>query len=209
MKDHKKVDPQTYTTEIPADLAADLESLQAGVPAPEAVVEMDVEPPPVEPPDNTKLLKEIEDLKAQNARLEDKSLRIAADFENYRKRTAREKEEFFKFAAEGVMREFLDVADNMEQALAHMDTTDNLQALKTGVELTFKSFLDALKKKGAYPFDSLGKGFDPSLHEAVQTLPSDTVPSGCISAEIRKGYMLHDRLLRPAMVVVSTGVPEV
>jgi len=216
MKDQKKpVDPQAYSTTIPADLAADLESLQTegGAlrdphqvkpvdPVPDIVVEADGEI--TESREN----KEIEDLRYINAELNDRALRLAAEFENYRKRTAREKEEFFKYAAEGMMREFLDVADNMEQALAHMNTTDNLQSVRTGVELTFKSFIDALKKKGASPFDSLGKVFDPSLHEAVQTLPSDTVPAGCVSAEVRRGYMLHDRLLRPAMVVVSTGLPE-
>jgi len=147
---------------------------------------------------------QIDALTRENAELRDRALRAAADLENYRKRSLREKDDFQKFAVEGLLRDLLPVADNVDQAMAHLASSD-LPTVRTGVEMTYKSFLDALKKKGVTPFDAKGAVFDPNLHEAVQTVPSDDVPAGRVVAEVRRGYLIHDRLLRAAMVVVSTG----
>jgi molecular chaperone GrpE len=142
---------------------------------------------------------------AENAELKNRLLRIAAELDNYRKRAAREKEDMQKFAGEGVIKDFLSVADNMENALSHIDKTTDVATLRTGVQMTLKSFMDILKKKGVTPFDSIGQPFDPAVHEAVQTIPSENVPAGSVVSEVRRGYKMQGRLLRPALVVVSTG----
>lgn len=156
--------------------------------------------------------KEIERLKAENERLlaecaemKDKALRAAAELENFRRRVLREKEDFQKFAAEGVLRDLLPVADHVDAAMSHMGESADLATLREGVEITYRGFLDVLKKKGVTPIESKGMTFDPNLHEAVQMEPSDEVPPSRVVREVRRGYMLHDRLLRPALVVVSTG----
>lgn len=144
---------------------------------------------------------------AENAELKDRALRAAADLENYRKRALRDRDEFQKFAIEGLLRDLLPVADNVDQAVLHLASSD-LPTVRTGVEMTYKSFLDVLKKKGVTPFTSTGEPFDPNMHEAVQMVASTEVPAGRVVSEVRRGYMIHDRLLRAAMVVVSTGAPK-
>jgi len=92
--------------------------------------------------------------------------------------------------------------------LRDLELARHQRAVRTGVEMTYKSFLDALKKKGVTPFDSRGEPFDPNLHEAVQMVASAEVPAGRVVSEVRRGYRIHDRLLRAAMVVVSTGASK-
>jgi len=154
------------------------------------------------------VLMELAKLMAENEGLKDQLLRTAAEFENYRKRVQREKEEYLKYASEGILRDFLAVADNMENAMAHLEKGGDYSSLKSGVEITLRSFFDVLEKKGVVRLESTGKVFDPSRHEAIHTLASENVPAGHIISEARPGYMLNGRLLRPAMVVVSSGMPE-
>lgn len=215
-----------YSTKIPDDLINDLNGMAADpgrpattddvkeLPLPVEELPVPIEDLPVQVEEHSKsgilkklesAQKEIDRLKTENESLQENKLRLQADNENYRKRVSREKEDLQKYAAESLLREFLPVADNMEKALEHMNRTDNVETLKTGVEMTYKSFLNVLKNKGVTPYESLGKPFDPNLHEAIQTSPSEVIPAGCVSAVIRRGYMLSDRLLRASMVVVSTG----
>ena len=129
--------------------------------------------------------------------------RTLADFDNYRKRTSRDREELVKFATSEAVRDMLPTADNL--ALALNQAKDKEDPFVKGVQLAYDSFLKALKDHGAEPFDSVGETLDPNRHEAIATLPSETVEEGKIANEVKKGWMLNGRLLRAAQVVVSAG----
>lgn len=128
-------------------------------------------------------------------------LRVAADFENWKKRSAREKEDTIRFGLERVVKDLLPVADNLERAVNA--SSADAEALLQGVQLVLRQFLDVLAKNGAVPFESVGEPFDPARHEALMQQESDSVPPQTVLSEMAKGYMLHDRLVRPAAVVVS------
>ena len=129
--------------------------------------------------------------------------RLLADFDNYRKRVSRDREELVKFAASDAIGDMLGTADNL--ALARGQAKDQEDPFVKGVKLAYEGFLKALKDHGAEPFESVGEVLDPSRHEAIATLPSDSVEEGRISNEAKKGWMLNGRLLRAAQVVVSSG----
>lgn len=129
--------------------------------------------------------------------------RMLADFDNYRKRVSRDREELVKFAASETVKDMLVTADNL--ALALGQAKDPEDPFVKGVQLAYESFLKALKDHGAEPFESVGEELDPNRHEAIATLPSDSMAEGKISTEVKKGWMLNGRLLRAAQVVVSSG----
>jgi len=129
--------------------------------------------------------------------------RTLADFDNYRKRASRDREELVKFATAEAVRDMLPTADNL--ALALDQAKDKEDPFVKGVQLAYDGFLKALKDHGAEPFDSVGETLDPNRHEAIATLPSETIEEGKISTEVKKGWMLNGRLLRAAQVVVSSG----
>ena len=129
--------------------------------------------------------------------------RMLADFDNYRKRVSRDREELVKFAASETVKDMLVTADNL--ALAIGQAKDPEDPFVKGVQLAYESFLKALKDHGAEPFESVGEELDPNRHEAIATLPSDSIEEGKISTEVKKGWMLNGRLLRAAQVVVSSG----
>jgi len=145
------------------------------------------------------LVKKDEEIK----QLQDRILRMAAEMENTRKRLEREKSECISFANEGMIRGLLPVIDNLERAVQHGEDDATCQSLLEGVRLTLKSFGEVLGKFGCVPFDAVGKTLDPNFHEAVMQQESSEHPEKTILQELQKGYMLHDRLLRPAMVIVS------
>jgi molecular chaperone GrpE len=135
----------------------------------------------------------------------DRLTRISADFENYKKRQGREKDDAIKFGNEKAFKEFLPVLDNLQRALtAGGDATG---AFVDGVRLVTKQFEDAMARLGVVGFDSVGEVFDPARHEAVSSRADATIPAQHVAEEYQRGYFLHDRLLRPALVVVSLG-PE-
>ena len=129
--------------------------------------------------------------------------RTLADFDNYRKRTSRDREELVKFATAEAVKDILPTADNL--ALALDQAKDKEDPFVKGVQLAYEGLLKALKEHGAEPFESIGETLDPNRHEAIATLPSETVEEGKISNEVKKGWMLNGRLLRAAQVVVSSG----
>ena len=129
--------------------------------------------------------------------------RTLADFDNYRKRASRDREELVKFATSEAVKDMLPTVDNL--ALALDQAKDKEDPFVKGVQLAYDGFLTALKDHGAEPFDSVGETLDPNRHEAIATLPSETVEEGKISTEVKKGWMLNGRLLRAAQVVVSSG----
>lgn len=133
----------------------------------------------------------------------DRLARVSADFDNFKKRQTKEKTEAIKFANEGVIKEILPVLDNLLRALAAAGADGG--SLLDGVKLVAKQLEDVLGKFGVVGFDAAGQPFDPSRHEAVGSRPDASVPSQHVCEEYQRGYMLHDRLLRPALVVVSMG----
>jgi molecular chaperone GrpE len=147
-------------------------------------------------------------LEAAQAKAEenyDRLLRITAEFENYKKRSQREMDDFRKFANETLIKEILPIVDNLERALAieHVGTEAAVEGLKDGVQMTLQGLTDTLKRFGVTPVESEGKPFDPNVHQAVSQEESKQLPDDTVSKELQKGYMLNDRLLRPSMVVVS------
>jgi len=134
----------------------------------------------------------------------DRWLRVSAEFENYKKRAAREMNDFRKFANESFVKAMLPVVDNLDRAIEsssnnkHADTS-----MLEGVNMTLKEILKIFEQFNVKPFESLRKTFDPSLHQAVMQDETEAHPENSVVKELQKGYMMHDRLLRPAMVVVS------
>lgn len=139
----------------------------------------------------------------------DRYLRLAAEFDNYKKRTARELEDFRKFSNEKLLKALLPVVDNLELAVgsAANDAKDK-QSIVEGVDLTLKEVFKIFEQFGVQPIDALGKPFDPSFHQAVLREETDTQPENTVIKEFQKGYLLNERLLRPAMVVVAASKAE-
>ena len=141
----------------------------------------------------------------ETAQLRDRYLRLLADFENFRRRSEREKADFYKYAMAGVLKDLLPVLDNFDRALDHAEEGDEFHK---GVLLIYKQLYDMLQKHGLKPIEESGVPFDPNVHEAVVREEDPSVPSHTVTAVLQKGYILHDRLLRPAMVKVAVGGEE-
>jgi molecular chaperone GrpE len=135
----------------------------------------------------------------------DRYVRTLADFENFRKRSEREKDDFRRYALVGVIRDLLPVIDNFDRALEHADQDDEFHK---GVALIYKQLFDVLQRHGLRPIAESGVRFDPNIHEAVVREEDPSVPSHTVVAILQKGYFLHDRLLRPALVRVAVGGVE-
>ena len=158
------------------------------------------ETPESEPDDETQ--KEADDL-------QQKYIRLAADFENYKKRLAKEKADVIAYGNEELIKALLNVLDNLERALEHTDSGDDSPALLEGVKLVHKQFVSCLEKFGVTNIDaSKGTEFDPRYHQAIERVESKELSSDMILSEMLPGYMLKDRLIRPALVVVSKGVED-
>jgi molecular chaperone GrpE len=155
----------------------------------------DVEPTPVEEATIDRTQDEIAEL---NARL----ARAHADYENFRRRSTKEREEFATYANQRLILSLLPVLDNLERALS-TPTTDGDEKLRQGLEMTARSFREALAKEGATPIVAVGQPFDPKLHEAVMTVESDEHEDGTVILEFQKGFRLGERVVRPSMVQVS------
>jgi len=143
--------------------------------------------------------------KRREASPADQLLRLRADFENYRKRTLREKNEIYRRANEDVMMELLSVLDHMELALKAAEDHGMEGAVTDGFRLVAEQLHSVLGRFGLAPVDSEGQEFDPQKHEAVAHMPSDEVPENIVIAQVRRGYMLGGMLLRAAQSVVSSG----
>jgi molecular chaperone GrpE len=142
---------------------------------------------------------------SQNDDFRDRYVRTLADFENFRKRSEREKTDFRRYALTDVIRDLLPVLDNFDRALDHAEEGDEFHK---GVALIYKQLFDVLQRHGLKPIVESGVHFDPNIHEAVIREEDPSVPSHTVVAVLQKGYFLHDRLLRPAMVKVAVGGPE-
>jgi molecular chaperone GrpE len=161
------------------------------------------EPPAAEAPEDP-----LEAARAEVQKTRDQLLRMAADFDNYKKRSRREIGDAVKIAREDLLRDLLPVFDNLERASAHAGTGTDTKALADGISMVQRQFVDVLGKLGIERVAATGQPFDPAVHEAVQHLETDEVPPGAVAAELQAGYRMGDRVLRPALVVVAKAKPS-
>jgi molecular chaperone GrpE len=146
-----------------------------------------------------------DEVRRQRDEYYDLLLRKTAEFDNYRKRTDRERLALAESAASDLIKELLPLVDDMERALKADATADSAESYRRGVELIYRRLMDILRKRGVTPIEALGADFDPYYHQAVAYDPADGHRDGEIIEEFRRGYMLGERLLRPAMVKVAKG----
>ena len=136
--------------------------------------------------------------------LNNQYLRLAADFDNYRKRQEQERENLLKYGAENTIKKLIEVLDNFDRGLKAIETVDDCDKVKECYNLAYKNFNDVLAKIGLEAIKAEGEEFDPNLHEAVMRTPTDEKPENTIIAELQKGYKLGDKVLRPTLVNVAT-----
>ena len=154
------------------------------------------------------LTAEYEAYKAQSEEQHDQMLRTIAEFDNSRKRAEREKEESLKYALESFVKELIPMIDGIERAIQSTKESQDVDALAEGVEMIYKGILSTLEKRGVTPIEAVNEPFDPMQHEAVMHVESEDVPENNVIEEWQKGYMLHNRVIRPSMVSVSKGKSE-
>lgn len=150
----------------------------------------------------------LERAQAEAARLKDQLLRLAADFDNYKKRARRELADTAKIAREEVLKELLPVFDNLERATSHATQATDVKALTEGISMVTRQFVDTLGKLGIERVAALGLPFDPTVHEAVQHLETTEHAPGTVAMELQAGYRQGERVIRPAMVVVAKPKPS-
>jgi molecular chaperone GrpE len=151
---------------------------------------------------------EHEEALASNTETEDKLLRLTAEFDNFRRRTLKEKQDTFKYGHQNLVKDLLGAVDNLERAVAHggENQDGDYQILLQGVELVQRELMGALGKHGVQSIDAAGKIFDPAFHEAMAQVPNPDLPANTVIDVLQTGYVLSDRMLRPARVVVSKEV---
>ena len=152
-------------------------------------------------------VEELEKLLEEKSKLADEYLdhlqRFKAEFENYKKRSAKNLDEYKKFAKGDIIHNLLFVIDDFERALGSPNIQDTVEHFYKGIEIIYKSLLDTLSKEGVKLIETKDKDFDPQFHEAMQTVEIEEGEDGKVLEELQKGYMIHDKLLRPAKVKVS------
>jgi molecular chaperone GrpE len=153
------------------------------------------------PPEELK--KKLEETEKELKESRDRLLRVAADFENYKKRAAKEREDYLKFANADLIKEILPFMDNLERAINHSEKSNDAQSLVDGARLTLQGLLQRLGKFGVTTVESVGKPFDPAVHEAMLVVETDQHEPNQVVEEFQRGYLLNDRLVRPASVSVS------
>lgn len=172
----------------------------------DAIDSPEVELTSVEECNPESLIRQLGEKEKENQELREKNdqlLRHVADMENFRKRLEKERVDLKEFANESLLKELLPVVDNLELALSHGQQQEANAAFLQGVENVLKGFHQVLTKFGVTPIEALGEKFDPAFHNAVMQQEDDTVADQTILQELQKGYLLKNRLLRPAMVVVA------
>jgi molecular chaperone GrpE len=150
-------------------------------------------------------ISEVDQLKAQVADAEKRVLLAQADLENFRKRKSRDLQDQMKYASLNLMSELLESVDNLQRAIESYQQEPNGDALSAGVSMVSTQIAKALENHGCKKIDSVGQTFDPNLHQALQMQPSDDHAANTVMMDLRAGFQLHDRLIRPAQVFVSTG----
>ena len=148
--------------------------------------------------------REVAELRAELAELKDRWLRERAELENFKRRAVREKSDALRFGSEALLRDLIPIIDNLHRALAHAGNSRDIDPIVTGVELVLRGFDEVLERHGVKVIEARGIPFDPSRHEAISHVESEA-PANTVIDEHQRGYVLHDRLLRPALVTVGKG----
>ncbi|MBL8879066.1 MAG: nucleotide exchange factor GrpE [Phycisphaerales bacterium] len=160
-------------------------------------------------PDSVEGLRaEVGRLRTENARLEKETLRQIAEVRNIQQRLQREKSEALRYAAAEIVQELLVVIDDLDRSLEAVGNGADAAALAEGVRIVNDHFMKILKSRGVEAVPAAGQTFDPAMHEALMQQPSAEAPAGQVIQEVQKGYRMHDRVLRPARVIVSSGAPS-
>ncbi len=151
---------------------------------------------------------DVERLKQEINELKDKYIRLYAEFDNYKRKTQRDKEDLIKYSNESLINDLLPVLDSIEMALKHstLSCADNIESLRKGVENTLRELQRTLEKYGVVPIEAAGREFDPSCHHAMSQAEREDVEDNTVIEEFRKGYMLKEKVLRPSLVVVSKKI---
>lgn len=150
------------------------------------------------------LTEQLEQLREENAGLKENHVRLMAEFDNFRKRTRKEKEDLLKYGSEGVLKALLPILDDFGRTMEVMEKTDNLDSVKKGVGMVNHKIDLMLERQGLKAIESIGKDFDPNFHEAVTTIPApDESQVGKVIDEAEKGYLLHDKVIRFSKVIVG------
>jgi len=178
----------------------------------EEAIEEEIKPPAEEveeaqevDQDMVRMQQELQTARSENAAAADMMLRLAAEMDNYKKRAIKERESLTKYGAQGTVQELLPTLDNLQRAIESASKSKDFDSFLEGVEMIFKQMCDALGRKGVSVIDAVGEIFDPNIHQAVVQITSEEYPENIVAEELQKGYMLHDRVIRPAMVAVSKG----
>jgi len=159
-----------------------------------------------EPEQVEEATEEVDELTLAKQQIEeeqDKLIRLRADFENYKRRVQLDKAADYKYRAQSVLTDILPVLDNFERALTVDTTSEEAASLVKGVDMVYRTLLEAVKKEGLEPIEAEGVAFDPNFHQAVMQEQDDSKESGIVLQELQKGYKLKDRVLRPSMVKVN------
>jgi len=144
-------------------------------------------------------------MEQQLAELKDRELKAQAELENFRKRILRDTEQTLKYASLPLVRDVLEVSDNLSRAAEAAQASADTASLLAGVRMVQQQLKGVLEKYNCKPIDALGKPFDPNIHQAIAQSPSNDYPAGSVSLEASVGYMMYDRVIRPSHVIVSTG----
>lgn len=195
--------------------AGDVVDVDAG-PGPETVAESELLNDLFLSPDSeasegaqAEVAAKVAELEAERDDYKNRLMRTAADLENFRKRAAREREDMRKYGIDRMIMEILPALDNLERALEHAEKNESSANITEGVRMVARQFLGALEKHGVNQFDARGEMFDPQRHEAIQQLETSEFETGRIVEQYQRGYFLHDRLLRPALVAVAKYIEVV
>ena len=155
--------------------------------------------------DDTECIDAISSLKDEIEKINNQYIRLAADFDNYRKRQAQEREALLKYGAEETLKKMIEALDNIDRAKTSVENVDDVNTVKESYNLVFKQIYDVLSKMGLEVIDTEGKEFDPNFHEAVMQTPTSEYPENTIIAEMQKGYKRGDKVLRPSLVNVAVS----
>lgn len=147
----------------------------------------------------------ISDMKEELDKINNQYIRLAADFDNYRKRQMQERESLLKYGAEEALKKMIEALDNIDRASASIEKIEDVNTVKDSYNMVFKQIFDVLNKMGLEVIETQGKEFDPNFHEAVMQTPTNEYPENTIIAELQKGYKLADKVLRPSLVNVAVS----
>lgn len=168
-------------------------------------VHCDVDAESVEAALNSEKDAEIISLKEENEKINNQYIRLAADFDNYRKRQLQEREALLKYGAEEALKKMIEALDNIDRATSSIENVEDVNMVKDSYNMVFKQIYDVLAKMGLEVIDTKDKEFDPNLHEAVMQTASNEYPENTIIMELQKGYKLGDKVLRPSLVNVAVS----